>query len=91
MTSAADLDIISSFALSPNPTNGQFILDVSLSQSSDINLTIYNILGQNVFTSSYRGQEIFDRLDLSNQPSGTYYVRLYNESGQTTKKLVKID
>ena len=91
VTAAADLDIVSSFALSPNPTNGQFLLDVSLSQTSNINLTIYNILGQNVYTSTYRGQEIFDRLDLSNHPSGTYYVRLYNETGQVTKKLVKVD
>ena len=91
VTAAADLDIVSSFVLSPNPTNGQFLLDVSLSQSSSISLSIYNILGQNVYTSTYKGQDIFDRLDLSNQPSGTYYVRLYNQTGQITKKLIKVD
>ena len=90
-TSASELDIVSSFDLSPNPTNGQFLLDVSLSQPSSVNLTVYNILGQNVMTSSYRGNEIFDRLDLSDQPAGTYYVRLYNETGQLTKKLLKVD
>lgn len=91
VTSTADLDIVSSFAISPNPTNGQFLLDVSLSQTSDLSVTVYNILGQNVFTNSYRGNEIFDRLDLSGHPSGTYYVRLYNETGQLTKKLIKVD
>lgn len=91
VTSAVDLDIVSSFDMSPNPTNGQFLLDVTLSQSADVSVTVYNIMGQTVLTNSYRGNEIFDRLDLSNQPAGTYYVRLFNEAGQLTKKLIKVD
>ena len=91
VTAAADLEIVSSFELSPNPTNGQFLLDVSLSQTSNINVSIYNILGQNVYNGSYRGNEINERLDLSNEPTGTYYIRLYNESGQVTKKIIKVD
>ncbi len=86
-----NLDIISSFNLSPNPTNGQFFLDIALSQPATVNVAVYDILGQNILLNAYNGANINEKLDLSNQPSGTYYVRLFNETGQLTKKLIKVD
>jgi len=91
-TSTLDnLDIISSFDLSPNPTNGQFFIDVTLNKTADVNVVVYDILGQQILNNAYRGDQINDRLDLSIQAAGTYYVRLFNEQGQMTKKLIKVD
>ena len=85
------LDVISEFNLSPNPTNGDLFLDVTLNKASQINISIFNILGQSIFDNSYSGLRITERLDLKEQPSGTYIVRLHNESGQSTKKFIKVD
>jgi len=90
-TAVDDLDIISLFNLSPNPTNGEIFLDLTLSQSSNINISVYNILGQSIYNNSYKGLNFQEKLDLSAEPSGTYFVRVHNENGQSTKKFIKVD
>lgn len=91
-TSTLDnLDMISSFVMSPNPTNGQFFLDVTFSQPTTVHVVAYDIVGQNILERTYTGANIHEKINLNNQPSGTYYVRLYNETGQVSKKLIKVD
>lgn len=91
-TSVLDnLDIITEFDLSPNPTTGAFFLDLTLSEVSDIQISVYDILGQEVINNAYRASELNERLDLENHAAGTYFVRVYNQQGQVTKKLIKVD
>jgi len=86
-----NLDIITDFDLSPNPTTGAFILDLTLSEVTDIQISVYDILGQEVISNAYRASTLNERLDLQNHAAGTYFVRVYNHNGQVTKKLIKVD
>jgi len=86
-----NLDIITEFDLSPNPTTGAFFLDVTLTEVSDIQVTVFDILGQQILNNSYRGTVLNERLDLQDRAAGTYFVRIHNEHGQLTKKLIKVD
>jgi len=73
----------------PNPGTGLFIVSVkngthSVHQST---IEIYNLSGQRILQQQMNENQTV--LDLSNQPSGIYMLRLQNTFGNKTKKLVK--
>jgi hypothetical protein len=74
---------VAGFKIFPNPlSNG--ILNVSNFASSESKLSIYNLTGQQIFT----GETIQQKVDLSVLKGGVYLVRLVNENGTQTKKLI---
>jgi hypothetical protein len=74
-----------SFSVYPNPSNGEFAL-VS-SSKFDAQLSILNTLGQVVQTSSINGQDIV-RIDLRDQVSGIYFIKLDTEKGSWTERVI---
>ncbi len=69
--------------LAPNPTNGRISLKGA---TGDIRVT--NVLGEIVIEQ--RNQRAGDvTLDLSNQPSGTYFVRITSAGSVMMRKVVK--
>ncbi len=70
------------FNLYPNPTNG--LLNIK-STTSIAEITVYNNLGQLLFTSEEKNQ-----MDISTLCEGIYFIKINDENGQTeTKKVVK--
>ncbi|MEM7161378.1 MAG: PQQ-dependent sugar dehydrogenase [Bacteroidota bacterium] len=72
------------FSLSPNPTNGNVLLETSL---PDYTIHIYSVAGDLVFSedSKLNGPQEF--LDLNLIP-GLYIVKVSNTDGYLTKKLI---
>jgi len=76
--------------LFPNPCNGSTNLEVRGTNelkdcSYDIRIT--NLIGEEVFRSS----SLFNRnlkLDISHLPAGSYFLKLYSESGAITRKII---
>jgi hypothetical protein len=70
----------------PNPNNGVFQLVISNEQLVIKNtVEIYNMLGERVYSNSYRPIAISHQLitiDLSDQPAGIYLYRLISETGE---------
>ncbi len=67
----------------PNPTNGDFIVRVAMPRTSEINITVYNILGQQV----WQKQEMFppgyhDIHVPASFSSGHYFIRIHSKLGQ---------
>ncbi len=70
------------FSLYPNPTNGWLNIQ---SATSIAEITIYNNLGQLLFTLEEKNQ-----VDISTLSEGIYFVKIKDENGQTeTKKVLK--
>lgn len=68
----------SSLEVWPNPFNGTTTLSYSLTKSSPVELSVYNTLGQGVFTKSL-GQQASGAHTLSvelTEPSGVYFAKL---------------
>lgn len=64
--------------LIPNPSSsGKFTLSNGVSPSTNFNVIVYNLLGEEIFRSVIRDSKTV--IDLSNQPKGVYFVKL--ESG----------
>lgn len=68
----------------PNPTNDY----VTVTNVNGAKISVINILGAEVFSTT--SNEDNATIDMSNLPSGTYFVKVANENGTATKKVMKV-
>ncbi len=76
----------SSFTIYPNPTNGEFIIRLIESNSSDNLITVFNLLGQEVYRTMSDKQ--FNYVNLTNVEKGIYLIRITTDNSETIKKLI---
>ena len=62
----------------PNPSNGQFTIGMT-NISGVPYVKIYNVLGQEIFTSQLKSQNT--QINLSSQAKGIYIYRVFSETG----------
>lgn len=75
----------------PNPFNPQTTIGFSLPRASQVELSVFNILGQKVATLIDGRMEAGHHeanFDASAQPSGIYFYRLTHQAGTETRKMV---
>ncbi|MGB0851495.1 MAG: T9SS type A sorting domain-containing protein, partial [Bacteroidia bacterium] len=73
------------FELYPNPTNGVF--NVSGGDLLNADYEVYNSFGQVVLTpTTFNGQTL--QIDLTNQASGMYFLKITKEGHTWTKKVI---
>lgn len=71
------------FNIYPNPTKGTFTI---VTKENDYRLIITNVLGENVYQSETKNQKF--EIDLSKQPKGIYFVKIYDSKEIRTKKVI---
>ncbi len=72
----------------PNPTNG--ILTITTDNSNIKRVEIDNTIGQRIFNGEYNNKNVI-RIDISNFPNGTYFIKIENENGNlSNEKVIKI-
>ncbi|MEM7574335.1 MAG: T9SS type A sorting domain-containing protein [Bacteroidota bacterium] len=77
--------------LSPNPSAGLVLLDYSFERSTNLELELYNAMGQVAFSSDLgwqvagRGQQT---IDLNHLPAGQYHLRLTTDDGISSQTLI---
>ena len=74
----------SQFNLYPNPTDGVFVIE--LEENSKYDVTVIDILGKTVYTSSINNMNT--TIDLSGLDKGVYTVELKDENSRYTEKLI---
>ena len=84
--SALDLNF-RSIKISPNPTNGEFIIDQGLDEL--VMIEVFDSVGKRVLSKSGNSQKI--SIDLSQQTHGLYIVKLSYKEGTVVKKVLKIN
>jgi hypothetical protein len=70
----------------PNPTKGTVTIDFG-SRVSDVEITVLNLLGQELYRNTYAADEII-RLDLSG-PAGVYTVNVTRLGENNVFKVIK--
>jgi hypothetical protein len=82
--------IIGLSTIYPNPAQGSAVVKLNLVQSSAVEVTVLNAVGQAVKTVKVQGTvgENNFRLDLSGIATGIYMVNIKADNAQTTKKLI---
>jgi hypothetical protein len=73
----------------PNPSSGLVKLSVSLSQSSDIKVSVSNALGQVVFIENFTDASVLNEtLDMSSVDKGVYSIKIETENTNKADKIV---
>jgi len=76
----------------PNPFNSKTIIKYQLPNTSEVNLSIYNILGQKVATPVFQKQTAGNYIaewDADGFASGIYFYRIETDQGFVqSKKLI---
>ncbi|MDF1696591.1 MAG: T9SS type A sorting domain-containing protein [Saprospiraceae bacterium] len=93
-----DLEVISatedefftnSTSIYPNPTNGLVYIDLQMQKAQQVNVRVYNLLGQEI--ANYPLGTVKDKflnIDLSNQQVGTYFVTIVIDGRSKVHKLI---
>ena len=80
-----------SIKASPNPTTGNLRIQFNIPESADVTAGVYQLTGALVMERTMQaatGNNIFD-VDLGDQPSGVYFVRIRSGNGLSIIKVVK--
>jgi hypothetical protein len=86
-----DINEITSFSLTPNPTTGNVRIEMNLSSSHDVELQLFDITGRTLVSTSKNNtyQAVFD-LDLSTYADGVYFAKFIVDGNSTfTERIIK--
>uniref|UniRef100_UPI00404A6C8E T9SS type A sorting domain-containing protein n=1 Tax=Gelidibacter sp. TaxID=2018083 RepID=UPI00404A6C8E len=79
--SNSDITLENNFKIYPNPTSNI----INISSSTPIKaIEMYNILGKQVLKVANNHQ-----IDVSSLNSGVYFIKIYSDKGEITKKIIK--
>ena len=77
------------FTVYPNPSEGQFNIEMRKFTASNLQYDVFNTLGENVFSSSLEGGgDVTSTIDLGEQASGVYLLRVRYGDQQVWERLV---
>jgi len=71
----------------PNPSAGVFTIHSQLISSEDQFIEVYNMLGAKIHSSTKSKLSAYT-IDLSLQPKGVYFVKIYRGEKSTTRKII---
>lgn len=81
---------LTSMNLYPNPASNMVTIALSSTETANASLSIYNLMGQCVYTESLNVMEgsNFHQLNISNLNAGIYMVNVKTAQGTSTQKLI---
>lgn len=90
-TSLEDLVLEKNTSISPNPSTGQFLVEIVNNYQGEFGFQVYDLQGKVIFEQiTFKDQDELSLLiDLTAQNAGSYYLYIYNEQGYAVKRLVK--
>lgn len=83
-----EIEDLAYFNLSPNPTTGILNVAVGFGETKSFEITVKNITGQEVFSQRQNQQQFEEKLDLTQQPAGLYFVEIITNEGRIVQKFV---
>jgi hypothetical protein len=77
------------FTVYPNPTTGGFSLELKgIDEASELQVEIYGMQGDQVFSTEVRGKRKYD-FSLAGKPAGVYFIRVVTGKFAGTSKIIK--
>jgi hypothetical protein len=76
------------FTVYPNPSNGKFTVNFEGLQQANCKLSICNLLGQEIYTTFFKGQQSTLDIDLSDFSKGLYFVKVDDGKNSYTQKII---
>ena len=92
-TGANEIEILVNAKVYPNPIDGTSQLELNLTESGEFNLTLVNVVGQQLSAVSKNLTTGLNRISLnefsSDLNAGFYFIQINSEKGQKTVRFVK--
>jgi len=86
-TNIIDINNNKKIDIFPNPGNGLFTINLNFERSDDLEIYVYNILGENILNYTIANIRDHFKLDLTNQESGIYFIQIKAGNTLITKKI----
>ncbi len=87
--SVNDVSLDDLLRVNPNPTTGDVNITVNLPENEEINLAVFNTMGQQVaLVKNGKAQNGTFNVSLANQANGVYYVKMNVQDKIITKKVI---
>lgn len=77
------------FQIFPNPVENDFHVKALLQSAEDFEISIVNVLGQQVYAENFDQKELFLNISFGEFPTGTYFLSLKTADGIQTESFVK--
>ena len=86
-----EFDLENEISVYPNPSDGLFYVDGNLEKNQNVEIRVYNVIGQMVWRKNVDNVSILkEALDLSRLENGNYFMRIQLEDGEfLTEKILK--
>lgn len=84
-----DIEIINTFSISPNPTTGDVVIELELSEFIEAKLSVLNNLGQVLMQEELSFQTLEKTYEFEELPSGLYFYRVQIDNNVVLRKIVK--
>jgi|GEM_PF-5491512 hypothetical protein len=66
----------------PNPTNGIINFNLSFTAHKSLKISVYNILGENVYSNSFPGYNSHITINFKDQPAGVYFYHITSDRNE---------
>jgi subtilisin-like proprotein convertase family protein len=88
-TLASSIFEVNNFNLYPNPNKGNFNIQFTSTSTNDVKISIYDLLGRQIFYKNYKNESNFNKnIDLNKIQAGIYVLELTDGDKKTIKKLI---
>jgi glucose/arabinose dehydrogenase len=81
---------VTTCVVAPNPSQGQFTLQLDLTAAQEIKLHITDTQGKTVLQQTHTGQHFNLPLETTRLAKGVYYLNVLTQKGQLVRPLVKL-
>ncbi len=87
-TGVDNIVALEKFEVYPNPNSGQFTVSITSSNSTDVNIKLYNLQGKAVYTKELKG--VYNHKEKIDQVlvKGLYFLTLETNAGVKTQKVI---
>ncbi len=84
----SETEVNSSFTIFPNPSNGEFNIDLKIATPQNITLKITDVLGQIIYMQSFPNASTgIYQIDLHSQTNGIYFLEIATATDKSVKKI----
>lgn len=89
-TSIGELDFVTSLSVYPIPANNYLNVNISMNDVRSTQIRVIDAFGKVIATQNHTTKEINTRINVSELPSGIYYLEFGNDTGRSLEKFVVI-
>ncbi len=87
-TNIINLEYLANFDIYPNPSDGEFVIDVKFDITQEADISIFSTLGQRIWQSTDKQSHFLKPVNIRDAAAGTYFVRVQTEKGQAVRQIV---